>query len=188
MPEEQPANGTSAAQASQEPAKGGASPPPVPYATFKETNDRVKVLEGEVSQAEKARTDAVTAAVAQAQAKFQTKLTLAKAGVHSDAGLDYLTDRYHTAPEKDRGAIGDWVTKLRSEEPAFFGGVPSATTPTPPTTTTSPKTNPDANSNPPPITTSDPPLSEQIVRDMDMKTYARRRTEILEWEQKRRRR
>jgi hypothetical protein len=170
-------------------AAGGASPPPVPYAAFKELNDKYKALETEfgtfkTANAEygKSKFDSMQTDFAKERAGFQTKLALAREGVSSDAYLDYLTNRYNGLPDRDRPAPGDWAKSLKTSEPAFFGsagaGASGAAGATSTTTTTTPKTNPDAGAKGSDPNAADPPITDEYLRTISQKDFDRRYSEI----------
>jgi hypothetical protein len=175
---------TAASSTSTESAKGGADPAPIPYPVFKQVNDELKALKAEVTTYGKSRVEAMQAEWSAKEASFNTKLELARHGVQSPHALDYLTDRYGKLPTEGRPPVMDWVAKLRSEEPAFFGGGSASATgasSTNPNTSTNPppKTSPDANATTPGAAKTDQPLTGATIAAMEMDEYMRRRPEIL---------
>lgn len=183
-PAEQPANGGGD-------AKGGNTPGPVPYAVFKEANDRIKTLETQIAghqtelqQFGKLKFDELNSGIAKERQSFATKLELARAGVQSDQYLDYLTGRYTSLPEQGRPAVKDFVTQLKTSEPAFFGASTAgeqnpATNPAKPPPTTSPDATTDATTTKPPA--ADKPLSDDVIKTMDQAEFNRRWPEIEKW-------
>jgi hypothetical protein len=165
---------TAASSTSTESAKGGADPAPIPYPVFKQVNDELKALKAEVTTYGKSRVEAMQAEWSAKEASFNTKLELARHGVQSPHALDYLTDRYGKLPTEGRPPVMDWVAKLRSEEPAFFGGGSASAT-----GASSTNTSPDANATTPGAAKTDQPLTGATIAAMEMDEYMRRRPEIL---------
>lgn len=195
--------------AASAPAPVAAGPAPVPYSAFKKSNDRTVAAEAALATAQAqvlaqaghaTRATELEATIAASQARHVVELGLARSGAQ-EAYQGYLTDRYLAQPAEGRKAVGEWVGELKTNEPAFFGvpaaapvaaptpvaAVPAAaaapavpavaaTPPIPPTT------NPDTQTVPEVKTLQDKPLSEAVLRAMDMDEYGRRRDEIRKWQ------
>jgi hypothetical protein len=196
-----------AAQPNANAQPGGEAPGPVPYAVFAEAQHKLRAVEAE-RDAVKAqlgggggpRVQELETKLASAREEMGLRVSLARAGVHSDPGLDYLVSRYTSIEPARRPKADDFIGQLKSAEPAFFG-VPAAapvTTPVPATqasasaqptagaapggSTTSTaiptRTSPDATARATVVTGQDPPLSEDLIKSMDQETFNRRWSEI----------
>jgi len=182
----------------------------VPYQRFHEVNTRATTLEVENArlQAQLAgHTQSMQATVQNEVAKVRQeqslRVHLARAGVVSDAYSDFLVAQYQglgpAAPAADA-----WVQQRKTAEPAFFGGLvapppppagasapgsasppPAAPPPAaPPAPPPADRGNPNAGTvgapaNPP---TQDPPLTAELIDQMDYRTYTRRRAEIQKFQ------
>lgn len=166
---------------STESAAGGADPAPIPYPAFKKVNDEVKALRDEVAAYGKSKVEALQQTLQTKEAGFNTRLALAFAGVRSADAVEFLAEQYTKLPAEGRPPVADFVTQLRTKEPAFFGtsSVTGASSTTNTPTTPSPKTNPDANTNSPPAAQTDPPITDEYVKSVSTEDYIRRRPEIM---------
>jgi hypothetical protein len=192
---------TAVSNATQAAPKGGAEPAPVPYAVFKEANDRAKALETErdtfkkeLDQYGRTKFEELNTTATRERTRFSTKLELARAGVQSDSYLDYLTDRYSSLPEQGRPAVKDFIAELRTSEPAFFGaaatpsaGAATTTTTSTPTTPAAPKTNPDANAQPGNGAAGDPPITDEWLKTCSTADFERRFADVQKYLQQRKR-
>lgn len=103
---------------------GGDGKPPVPYAVFSDTNRQLREAQKQLEAANDklAQFGETRAQLAVTKARASVDLALAKAGVGSDAGRDYLAQRYLALDGADRPELDAWVGQIREDEPAFFGG------------------------------------------------------------------
>lgn len=180
---------------------GETGPGPVPYAVFAEANRKLREAE---SQRDAFATQLETYGPTKVQdletrlnatrEEMSLRVALARAGVHSDAGLDYLVHRYRSF-EQGRAPVDEYIGQLKSTEPAFFGvapapaqgtgaqaatpaaggaGAPASGSPA----STPARTSPDVSTKGPTVSGQDPPLSEELIRNMDQATFERRYAEI----------
>lgn len=201
-----PATGTPPAPPAvtqQAPTGQQQAPQPVPYTVFKQTNDALRTAQEQIStlqaQLRSHGPEAVSTLqqqLQQQQAEAQVRIALARAGVATDAGMDYLASRYQGLPEQGRPDLGAWLEQIRSSEPAFFRtatapavadtGSAGATAPTQETTTIAAPagpSSPEATTQPSsaPTTATDAPLSEEVIRSMSQQEFERRYDEIEKW-------
>lgn len=200
--------GTQASGQQQGEQAGGSNPAPVPYAVFKEANDRAKAAETErdtfktqLAQYGPAKVQEFESKLNSTREEMGLRVSLARAGVQSDAGLDYLVSRYTGIDASRRPKVDEYIGGLKSAEPAFFGIAPSAAASTTTTTakteasatgaqtegapaggggtsSTSTRTSPDATARAGVVTGQDPPLSDDLIKSMDQETFNRRWPEI----------
>jgi hypothetical protein len=183
----------------------------VPYQRFHEVNTRAQTLEAENARLQAQLTghqqtmqQQVQTEVAKVRQEQGLRVALARNGVVSDPASDFLVAQYQglgpAAPPADA-----WVQQRKVAEPYFFGqssapaptapptpsapapaGAPPAAPPpaAPPAPPPADRGNPNAGivgapANPP---TQDPPLTAELIDQMDYKTYTRRRAEIQKFQ------
>jgi hypothetical protein len=161
---------------------GGGDMQPVPYPVFKETNEKyrqalglVDSLKAQLAEAQKtgARVPELEGTLTKAKADTANRVTLVRAGVHSDAALDYLLGRYGVIDKPP--ALPDWIAQMRKDEPAFFGTTGGGAAGD--GKGTDMKGNPDKGTDGK-GTGDAPPITKELIRAMTIDEYAKRRAEI----------
>lgn len=178
------------------PAPASTGPAPVPYQVFSEANAKLRQAEAEVARLTAVvnehgpdKVQALQQQIESAQASAQVRIQLARSGVATDAGMDYLASRYDALPTEGRPELGAWLETMKSNEPAFFrsaGSPPAVASPDATTTTTTVQptgpSSPDATTQAIPSGQAvDEPLSDAVIKAMPQPEFERRYDEIEKW-------